>query len=295
MPVTFVFNCEDPNFFQEVDHFFRYFKGLKIFNLLQQRKDIYKGESEEELEEPNEEILVQNPQQIKTSESQRRFSDIISNEGSKKEIWKKKKEEFELRPFIIKIVQEIKKDKGKKTAKSQKVVDTETDENVRIAIYKKLSTIMNFPGHFEDDGINELLVSNPLNLVPEPKEQVKSKKNDSKWDYISRFRRNLFNKNKKLIRIPDPKNKFGCYYNSKLRSSFNIGKNLWLLKVCQYNRGFGIELFKDLKDFSKHLCNFKMGYEENLTDMIPDQTNDAKSKNHTSDKTKNKSKNGSKI
>ena len=284
LPVTFGFNCEDPNFFKDVDHFFRYFKGLKIFNLLQNRKDIYNPQSEEDLPDSNKDILVQDQKKVNVSDSQTRFSDILSNEEPKDEIWKKKKEEFELRPLIIKIVREIKNIKNTQTAKSQKIVDTKTDENVRFAIYKKLSQIMNFPGHFENDGIDELLVQNLLNLAPkEQKDKGKMKKLDSKWDYISRFRRNLFSKNKKLVKIRDQASTFGCYYTSKSRSSFNIGKNLWLLKVCQYNRGFGIELFTDLSDFSKHLCNFKIGYEENLHEVHPDQKTSKEAKEKRKD------------
>jgi hypothetical protein len=59
------------------------------------------------------------------------------------------------------------------------------------------------------------------------------------------------------------------YYSSPLTSAFNQKKNMWLMKVTQYNRGFGIEIFSDLSDFCKHLDNFKSGYQETLKDIIP--------------------------
>ena len=40
MPLTFVFNLEDLNFVHEIGHFFRYFKGLEIFNSLLSRPDL---------------------------------------------------------------------------------------------------------------------------------------------------------------------------------------------------------------------------------------------------------------
>ena len=54
------------------------------------------------------------------------------------------------------------------------------------------------------------------------------------------------------------------YYTTSLAQCFNNGKNLWLLKVTSYNRGFGIELFNDLMTCVGHLNNFRLGYEENL-------------------------------
>ena len=46
LPLTFVFNLEDTEFKRDVAHFFRYFKGLQIFNLLRKRKDLYEADSD---------------------------------------------------------------------------------------------------------------------------------------------------------------------------------------------------------------------------------------------------------
>ena len=61
------------------------------------------------------------------------------------------------------------------------------------------------------------------------------------------------------------------YYSTFLTNSFNQGKNMWLMKVTQYNRGFGIEIFTKLHEFCKHLNNFKCGYQEKLEDIITEK------------------------
>jgi hypothetical protein len=81
-----------------------------------------------------------------------------------------------------------------------------------------------------------------------------------------KFRKDIFNKRKKKLGIPKSKGKFNGYYNFNLPDSFNNGENLWLLKVASYNRGFGIELFKNLNSFFKHLFNFWFGYEEHINE-----------------------------
>jgi hypothetical protein len=48
MPLTFIYNIEDPDFFQEIDHFFRYFKGLEIFNILNQESLSLSSEEKKE-------------------------------------------------------------------------------------------------------------------------------------------------------------------------------------------------------------------------------------------------------
>lgn len=284
LPVTFVFNCEDLNFFSEVDHFFRYFKALKVFNLLQQREDFELKESERRLGEstdkgrqggPSEEAPEQNEgaERAEGPEEQPRTEHSPARDAECKPV----KEEFALRPLIIRIVKEIKKIEAGSESKTKKKEDKKADLGEEYRMLKKLSQVMNFPGHVEDDRVEDALAPTGLdepNAKPEKSEKPaqKLKAPDSKWHYITRFRRSLFNKKKKLVRVPEPRSTFGCYYYSQLRHSFNLGRNLWLLKVSQYNRGFGIELFRDLKQFTKHLCNFKMGYEEALVDSQPDET-----------------------
>lgn len=77
-----------------------------------------------------------------------------------------------------------------------------------------------------------------------------------------KFKRDLFNHKKKFLELPEPGNKYEDHYQLDLPDSLNKKENLWLLKVASYNRGFGIELFTDLKSFFVHLYNFWMGYEE---------------------------------
>lgn len=269
LPITFVFNCEDPNFFHEIDHFFRYFKGLTIFNHLQNQENKLKPSLEENFENPENE--TNNLESIdllkKAKSSDKEILDLMNSQIIKSNEDINQSNEYTLRPLIIKIAQKNKafKIKNKLNNKS-KVNPFEDPEEI---LFKKLSQIMNYPGHNEDEEINKIFGEISENSIIEESKTFKSKQSELKWNYISRFQRNLFNKNKKLVKIPEPKNLFNCYYSTTLPKSFNTGKNLWLLKVCQYNRGFGIELFKELKSFTSHLCNFKMGYEENLLNELP--------------------------
>lgn len=77
-----------------------------------------------------------------------------------------------------------------------------------------------------------------------------------------KFKRDLFNHKKKFLELPQPGSKYESHYHFDLPDSLNKHENVWLLKVASYNRGFGIELFTDLKSFFRHLYNFWMGYEE---------------------------------
>lgn len=287
LPVTFVFNCEDLNFFTEIDHFFRYFKGLRVFNFLRQQENKKAKEFEKTLVEE-----VAKDQEKETSgekvedkvepepiDPEKKGQETQKDAPTQQKVdpQEKEKEEFALRPLIIKIVKEIKKLEAKKDNKGE---NPETSWGLEFATLKKLSQVMNFPGHSEEDGVADLLIPASFESPAREEQKQPAKLNapDSKWHYIARFRRSLFNKKKKLVRVPDAQSTFGCYYYSRLRHSFNQGRNLWLLKVSQYNRGFGIELFRDLAKFSQHLCNFKMGYEEALVDSNPGESVKAKSK-----------------
>ena len=82
----------------------------------------------------------------------------------------------------------------------------------------------------------------------------------------NKFKKDIFNKKKKKLDLPKTGGKFQNYYNFNLPDTFNKGENLWLLKVSAYNRGFGIELFKNLNCFFRHLFNFWFGYEESINE-----------------------------
>ena len=54
-------------------------------------------------------------------------------------------------------------------------------------------------------------------------------------------------------------NNFSLKLNKKkinIYSTFKNGKNFWLLKPIDLNRGRGIKIFNDLSNFSKNLCQF---------------------------------------
>lgn len=46
VPLTFTFSLNNKNFEQEIDHFFRYFKALKMFNLFQTNQILWKKVNE---------------------------------------------------------------------------------------------------------------------------------------------------------------------------------------------------------------------------------------------------------
>lgn len=94
---------------------------------------------------------------------------------------------------------------------------------------------------------------------------------DSKDEDMRRMLRILFIKTQRPVQIPTKNNKLMSYYSTYLAESFNQNKNLWLMKVTQYNRGFGIELFSNLREFCDHLYNFKCGYQEKLEDIITEK------------------------
>jgi hypothetical protein len=102
-----------------------------------------------------------------------------------------------------------------------------------------------------------------------------------KWklnEIREKFKSKIFNKSKVSLVFPKENSKFLDYYNNTLKESFNLGKNIWLLKVTSYNRGFGIELFSDLKTFFSHLFNIWMGYEEKV-----EEQSEVQQSNHSTD------------
>lgn len=94
---------------------------------------------------------------------------------------------------------------------------------------------------------------------------------DPKDENMRRLVRTLFAKTQRPVQIPTKNSKLMSYYSTHLAESFNQNKNLWLMKVTQYNRGFGIELFSNLREFCQHLHNFKWGYQEKLEDIITEK------------------------
>lgn len=61
------------------------------------------------------------------------------------------------------------------------------------------------------------------------------------------------------------KNKPIINYNTlKIPNTFNADKNIWLIKPQGYNRGFGVELFDDLKELKVLMNNMLSGYTEKL-------------------------------
>ena len=91
---------------------------------------------------------------------------------------------------------------------------------------------------------------------------------DTKDEEMRRLLRTLFTKMPRPVQIPTKNTKLMSYYSTHLTNSFNQGKNMWLMKVTQYNRGFGIEIFSKLSEFCQHLNNFKCGYQEKLEDIV---------------------------
>ena len=99
--------------------------------------------------------------------------------------------------------------------------------------------------------------------------------NKPQWTHKEELIRNTFyyfyNKASRPVSIPTDNLKLMSYYSTHLANSFNQGKNMWLMKVTQYNRGFGIEIFSNLLDFCTHLKNFKTGYREKLENILPEK------------------------
>jgi hypothetical protein len=106
-------------------------------------------------------------------------------------------------------------------------------------------------------------------IKTEPKKQPKYL--DVKDDGMRRLMKTLFTKMQRPVPIPTKNSKLMSYYSTYLTKSFNQGKNMWLMKVTQYNRGFGIEIFSKLNEFCEHLNNFKCGYQEKLEDIITEK------------------------
>ena len=292
MPVTFVFNIEDPDFFQEIDHFFRYFKGLEIYNIFRENLEEEKKIKTEQILIEEEEIIDSNfpieSKKIKIESVDEDDKDeLILGESDILKIPQKinqvaspspLSEEYNLKQVYMSIVEEVMRVKMNPSLKesgvlkpSEKFINSQYQnlgkrrvEILNKAINKRLLKILNNPGHIPNDKIEELFHLTLEQIVKEKPDERPEK--NKKWCPVHLFKKSLFNKKKKVLKIPGKKEFMECYYNSNLSPCFNKGRNLWLLKVSQYNRGFGIELFTDLTTFAKHLSNFKVGYQESLTE-----------------------------
>lgn len=134
-----------------------------------------------------------------------------------------------------------------------------------------LSQSQEIPISFSQTGKKSKIVCEDLHLKHKFDVEKERRENaieaKRKWEMAEvkrRFRATLFDKDRESLVFPREESRFCEYYNCALAGSFNVGKNIWLLKVTSYNRGFGIELFSDLESFVKHLFNFSMGYEEHI-------------------------------
>ena len=262
MPLTFVFNLDDLSFFKDIGHFFRYFKGLDMFNLLRTRRDL-NGKPDQIYEEKEEivtkvksktgsdqELLIK--ENLECMEKEKPKSKEPKNLSEELSTGKEETQEemYVLQNLYNKIVREI-------------IKNPTTKLTPRKTIYKKLLKILNNPAHRENDGLEKIL-NKDLDMKVNRESNKKTKRPARRKGTYGTFQKNLFNEEKRTFEIPGKNSFYNKYYLTHLAPSFNLGRNLWLLKVSQYNRGFGIELFHDLATFVKHLVNFRDGYEENL-------------------------------
>ena len=191
------------------------------------------------------------------------------------------KEEFVLQDLFNRVIMEVLSEKTKQLKSIVKgeahnpYVDSFTKCKrgpLRKAVYKKLLNVLNKPAKSTDDALQKLLLQD-LSCIETKLDIGKSDKGSKGFNLFGKKGSSSSNKsefiqsileNKKTLQIPGKESFYSAYYLSRLAESFNQGKNIWLMKVSGYNRGFGIELFEDLDTFLVHLNNFKEGYTENL-------------------------------
>ena len=279
MPLTFVYNLDCPKFFENIDHFFRFFKALKIFNFLAKKSKKMVLSSENKNKEKLDLKNLFKSSVIDNHSKNDCIKPIISlkqKEKNNQQIWKliniKNQDQFCLGSFQKEILNKmhhyqklyLKSTSQQKGSKGQKAKQIEGNvQKIRTqykkkTILTKIFRILKQPSKKINDNIYKFINS----IIQES--DIKEFKSQRKSLYKDRFYCKLFNEEKPLVKFPGTDSEWNIYYSNMIGRSFNKGVNLWLLKVSQYNRGFGIELFKTLESFYFHLVNFKNGYEENI-------------------------------
>lgn len=272
VPVTFVYSLDCPRFSGEIDHFFRYFKALEIFNLLKKKK--FKSFAAD--------ARKKQPAEVGLAERSRPSSidKKCARQGSLPAQPKKPQtvkllagdpgKQFCLQEFHQEMLQKTIRFQRLNarlnlSAKTYRTNDATAKKpqsaglaNAKHRIFSRILRVVNHPSRVLDNGLQKFIAGTLRgSQVAIP---FATKKPGPKDNFLS----SLFSDEKKPLEIPTRESEWSGYYADRLGSSFNCGVNLWLLKVSQYNRGFGIELFKDLRSFCRHLLNFKNGYKEHL-------------------------------
>lgn len=89
--------------------------------------------------------------------------------------------------------------------------------------------------------------------------------NVSKNQHLKHMHKNYLQNAQKEKKEKYLKSKMEIDYSSaKLSKCMMDQKNLWLIKPTGYNRGFGVELFEDLKQLKVHMVNLLSGYQEKI-------------------------------
>ena len=77
--------------------------------------------------------------------------------------------------------------------------------------------------------------------------------------------KNYFQNANKVQKKKSLESKSGIdYYLNKISKCYFSGKNLWLIKPSGYNRGFGVELFDNVKELRNKMQLLLKGYLEIL-------------------------------
>lgn len=266
LPLTFDYNLDREDFQDKVGHFTRYFKALRMWNCLQERRDL-----DHVPDKDFEDLFSRLGHEDSEQGFREKMADTSSKGGS-----------FNLNNFYLRVLHE----NIKKAPSDQRVVD-EKDLNQKDAprrkTFKKLLHILDYPCVKPDDDIPGILAqskgtttsSQKPDSVPQSstpfeeslgrQEIVRKARERQERDKLKDiFRARLFGPDREALEFPKEGDPFRDHYHSSLPASFNQGRNVWLLKVTSYNRGFGIELFSDLDSFFKHLFNFWIGYQEQI-------------------------------
>ena len=179
MPVTFVINIEAPDNYQEIDNFFRYFKGLEIYNIFRENLEEEKKIKTEQILIEEEEIIDSNfpieSKKIKIESVDEDDKDeLILGESDILKIPQKinqvaspspLSEEYNLKQVYMSIVEEVMRVKINPSLKesgvlkpSEKFINSQYQnlgkrrvEILNKAINKRLLKILNNPGHIPND------------------------------------------------------------------------------------------------------------------------------------------------
>lgn len=329
LPLTFDYNLDSEDFEQSVGHFFRFFKALRMSNLLDRRPDLAHvpdgdflylldkfGSKSADAEGVSNRtfFLEQMGRRVGPPSVEAEFAPGSLASGGKRGAeadWAPRRKKFNLNHFYLRILHENLKKEGPSTDFRGEPINprlrrfSEGADQRRKRLFKRLLRVLDYPCAAEDDQLEKLLslgkaeageeaespgrsapgagpsptprgkkakglgedlhLKNRFEVQKERRELVLEAKR--KWEMgeiKSKFKASLFDKARESLAFPKDESRFCGHYGSALASSFNAGRNIWLLKVTSYNRGFGIELFADLGSFVKHLFNFSMGYEERL-------------------------------